>query len=56
MTEFSGVGGRVSNDQFPQETVDQASLTQPSDDDTSADDLSTEPSTDDAGDGSAAAE
>lgn len=39
MTEFSGEAGRMSNNQFPQETDDELSLTDPSDDDTTADDL-----------------
>jgi hypothetical protein len=41
MTEFSGEAGRMSNNQFPEESDDQRSLTYPADDDTSADDLAT---------------
>jgi hypothetical protein len=41
MTEFSGQAGRMSNNQFPQESDDERSLAYPGDDDTSADDLAT---------------
>jgi hypothetical protein len=39
MTEFSGQAGRMSNNQFPEESDDERSLTYPADDDTTADDL-----------------
>jgi hypothetical protein len=42
MTEFSGEAGRMSNNQFPEETDDERSVTYPSDDDTTADDTAAE--------------
>jgi hypothetical protein len=51
MTEFSGQAGRMSNNQFPQESDDERSLNYPADDDTTADDLATS-----GGDAPAAAE
>jgi hypothetical protein len=39
MTEFSGQAGRMSNNQFPQESDDERSVDYPSDDDTTADDM-----------------
>ena len=39
MTEFSGEAGRMSNNQFPEESDDERSLNYPADDDTTADDL-----------------